>query len=223
MIIQALAKSPGDKEPGQGYWTIKKQPFERPATRVKGKDWPFWDVLCFLSSVFETTIMKRHRWPTIRVRRAITQASNVMIKSSLPDSAYCSAIYDREPTASCVSQNGSFQSPCSHSVPTGVQGVQPISVNRVLVSCCLLVRLLLYTPLWRNYATPPPPPPRATTRCDFNHTEKYKCLLVMWIRLATFNYADLILIAPLGGPRDRGYCVSTLQTEVGTCWFMQGI
>ena len=46
--------------PPQGCWTIEKQPFERPATRGKGKDWPFWDVLCFLSSVFEPSSLANH-------------------------------------------------------------------------------------------------------------------------------------------------------------------
>ena len=46
--------------------------------------------------------------------------------------------YDREPTASCVSQNGSFQSPCSlweqeYRSSTDIR--QPSTVNRVLVSC----------------------------------------------------------------------------------------
>ena len=38
--------------------------------------------------------MNRHRQPTIRVRRAITQASNVMIESSLPESVSFSAMIE---------------------------------------------------------------------------------------------------------------------------------
>ena len=68
-------------------------------------------MLCFLSSVFETTIIEpsslaNHPRPT-----AITQASNVMIKSSLLKTSLLQC-YDKELTASYVTQNSSFQSPC---------------------------------------------------------------------------------------------------------------
>ena len=84
-------------------------------------------MLCFLSSVFETTIMNRHRQPTIRVRRAITQASNVMIESSLLKTRI-------RLLQCCVShKTAPFRAPalCGNRS----SGVQPISVNRVLVSC----------------------------------------------------------------------------------------
>ena len=106
-----------------------------------GKDWPFWDVLCFLSSVFETTIMNRHRQPTIRVRRAITQASNVLIKSSLLKTRIrLLQCYDWKPTALCVSKNGSFQSPCSlweQEFRSSTDIRQPSTVNRQPCSCLM--------------------------------------------------------------------------------------
>ena len=69
-------------------------------------------MLCFLSSVFETTIIEpsslaNHPRPT-----AFIQASNVMIKSSLLKTSLLQC-YDKELTASYVTQNSSFQSPCS--------------------------------------------------------------------------------------------------------------
>ena len=58
--------------------------------------------------------LKRHLYPTIRVHRAITQASNIMIKSSLLKTRLrLPQCCDRELTYSCVTQNGSVQSPCS--------------------------------------------------------------------------------------------------------------
>ena len=83
--------------------------------------------------------MNRHRQPTIRVRRAITQASNVMIESSLLKTRIrLLQCYDWKPTALCVSQNGSFQSPCSlweQEFRSSTDIRQPSTVNRVLVSC----------------------------------------------------------------------------------------
>ena len=83
--------------------------------------------------------MNRHRQPTIRVRRAITQASNVMIESSLLKTRIrLLQCYDWKPTALCVSQNGSFQSPCSlweQEFRSSTEIRQPSTVNRVLVSC----------------------------------------------------------------------------------------
>ena len=57
MIVQSIGnRSPRDKEPE--LLNHIETAVERPATRGKGKDWPFWDVLWFLSSVFETTIIE---------------------------------------------------------------------------------------------------------------------------------------------------------------------
>ena len=51
--------------------------------------------------------MNRHRQPTIRVRRAITQASNVMIESSLLKTRIrLLQCYDWKPTALCVMYSG---------------------------------------------------------------------------------------------------------------------
>ena len=86
-------------------------------------------MLCFLSSVFETTIMNRHRQPTIRVRRAITQASNVMIESSLLKTRI-------RLLQCCVShKTAPFRAPvlCGNRS----SGVQPISVNRQPCSCLM--------------------------------------------------------------------------------------
>ena len=83
--------------------------------------------------------MNCHRQPTIRVRRAITQASNEMIESSLLKTRIrLLQCYDWKPTALCVSQNGSFQSPCSlweQEFRSSTDIRQPSTVNRVLVSC----------------------------------------------------------------------------------------
>ena len=87
--------------------------------------------------------MNRHRQPTIRVRRAITQASNVMIESSLLKTRIrLLQCYDWKPTALCVSQNGSFQSPCSlweQEFRSSTDIRQPSTVNRVLVSCSRVI------------------------------------------------------------------------------------
>ena len=89
--------------------------------------------------------LKRHLYPTIRVHRAITQASNIMIKSSLLKTRLrLPQCCDRELTYSCVTQNGSVQSPCSlweqefrssrlRSEPLFHR--YPSTVNRVFISC----------------------------------------------------------------------------------------
>ena len=113
---------------------------EATSHQSKGKDWPF--EMC---SAFWAVCLEPPSWPVIvsqpsvRVRRAITQASNVMIESSLLKTRIrLLQCYDWKPTALCVSQNGSFQSPCSlweQEFRSSTDIRQPSTVNRVLVSC----------------------------------------------------------------------------------------